>query len=136
VSQEVSKLKRQLSAKEKQIDKHKLEAVKKEEEHQKEIAKHKQAVSDLRDESVRLKKVVKKHADTYMMEMKKALSTAILAAFAFLMALSWREYITEIIDSILQYSPAQGKLVSAVLVTVISVLGIVIVTRLLQVKES
>ena len=68
--------------------------------------------------------------------MKKALSTAILAAFAFLMALSWREYITDVVESILSYSPLQGKFVSALLVTAISVFGIVLVVRYLQPKDK
>lgn len=65
-------------------------------------------------------------------ELKKALSTAILAAFGFLMALVWRDVIVEWVELISQQSPVQGKLISALVVTLISVLGIMFFTKILS----
>ncbi len=68
-------------------------------------------------------------------ELKKALSTAVIAAFGFLMALVWRDVITEWVNEISSKSPVQGKLVSALLVTIISVIGIMIVAKFLSERE-
>jgi len=68
-------------------------------------------------------------------EVKKALYTAFLAAFGFLIALVWRDVIQSWVEKISSTSPLQGQLVSALIVTIICVLGILIVTKFLQVKE-
>ena len=46
-------------------------------------------------------------------ELKKAINTAIVAAFGFIIALSWKEVITEYVDTITKMSPIQGKLIQA-----------------------
>ena len=79
----------------------------------------------------RTKEKVKK----FNREVKKALYTAFLAAFGFLIALVWRDVIQSWVEKISATSPLQGQLVSALIVTIICVLGILIVTRFLQVKE-
>lgn len=63
---------------------------------------------------------------------KKALLTALVAAFGFLIALSWREVITNYINTLTIFSPVQGDLVEAVIVTLIAVVGILIVTKFLS----
>jgi len=68
-------------------------------------------------------------------EIKKALNTAIVAAFGFLIALVWKDVITEYVGAITKISPIQGKLIEAIIVTIIGVLGIVIVTKLFSEKE-
>ena len=69
-------------------------------------------------------------------ELKKALFTALIAAFGFLIALVWRDVIQEYVDTLVSMSPVQGKLVSAAIVTIIAVIGILIVTRLLDEKAA
>jgi hypothetical protein len=69
-------------------------------------------------------------------EFNKALSTALLGAFGFIIALSWRDLITEYINEISQTSPVKGKLISALIVTLVSVIGIIIVTSLLNEKVN
>ena len=59
-----------------------------------------------------------------------------MAAFGFLMALSWRDVISEWVKGLTQMSPVQGNLVSAIIITIISVAGILIVTKLLSEKEK
>lgn len=75
---------------------------------------------------------VKTKTNNFKKEVKKSLLTAIVAAFSFLIALSWRDLITEYVNLITKVSPIQGQLISAIIVTFISVLGIIIVTRFLK----
>jgi len=77
----------------------------------------------------------KEKAKKFNREVKKALYTAFLAAFGFLIALVWRDVIQSWVDKISSTSPVQGQLVSATIVTIICVLGILIVTKFLKEKE-
>jgi hypothetical protein len=67
-------------------------------------------------------------------ELKKALFTALIAAFGFLIALVWRDVIQSYVDTIVSISPVQGQLISAGIVTIIAVVGIMIVTAFLDEK--
>lgn len=87
-----------------------------------------------RKEKISLRENARARARRFRNELKKALSTAILAAFGFLMALVWRDVITEWVDKISEVSPIQGKLISALIVTIISVAGIMIITKFLSEK--
>ena len=77
----------------------------------------------------------KEKAKKFNREVKKALYTAFLAAFGFLIALVWRDVIQSWVERISATSPVQGLLVSALIVTIICVLGILIVTKFLKEKE-
>lgn len=68
-------------------------------------------------------------------ELKKSTNMAIVAAFGFLIALTWRDVISEYVTQITSYSPLQGKLFSALIITIIAVIGILITTILLSKKE-
>ncbi len=68
-------------------------------------------------------------------EMNNSINVAIVSAFGFLIALIWRDVITEFVNKISMASPVQGKLFSALLVTLICVLGIVLVTRIFKKQE-
>jgi hypothetical protein len=86
-------------------------------------------------ERLKAKKIherAKKGISTFNRELKKAMNTAIMAAFGFLIALVWRDVITEFVNEISSQSPLQGKLFSAILTTLICVLGILILTKLLS----
>lgn len=100
-----------------------------------EIKKQREEVRELKRERVTLHRDFKKYAGVYVIETRRALATAILAAFGFLMALSWREYITELLNSVLGVGSVESSFVGAVVITLISVFGIIIVTRFLSVKE-
>lgn len=67
-------------------------------------------------------------------ELKKALFTALIAAFGFLIALVWRDVIQEYVNTLVALTPFQGKLISAVTVTLIAVLGILLITKFLDEK--
>ncbi len=81
------------------------------------------------------KEKAKTHAKKFKREFNKAVSTAIMAAFGFLIALVWKDVITEFVDKISENSPVQGKLFSALIVTIICVLGIIILTRVFSEKK-
>ena len=81
-------------------------------------------------EKVKIK--VKKSAKKFKNELKKSINTALVAAFGFLIALSWREVITEYVTKITEANPLGGKLISAIIITIISVSGILIVTRMMN----
>lgn len=69
-------------------------------------------------------------------EFRKAVNTAIMAAFGFLIALVWKDVITEFVDKISEQSPVQGKLFSALIVTIICVLGIMLLTKVFAEKKE
>lgn len=141
VTKEVEDLKNKLVSQKKELTEHKKELI----SHKKELKEHnatvrllkvhKEEVVELRAESKVLRHHLRKHTDIYFFEMRKSLATAILAAFAFLMALSWREYIDSWIDSAMIFSPVKGNLISALVVTFLSVVGIILVTKFLQIRE-
>jgi len=67
-------------------------------------------------------------------EFKKQTSTAIIAAFGFLVALVWRDLIQKLVQnninpSILESHPYLAALYTAIIVTLIAVIGIAIVSR-------
>ena len=82
-----------------------------------------------------LKIKAKESARKLKSETKKALNTAIVAAFGFIMALAWRDVIAEYINELASMSPAKGKLISALIITFVSVIGILVVAKLMRVEE-
>ncbi len=64
-------------------------------------------------------------------QLRVSLLTVIVAAFSFLMALSWRETIQEYLD-LAGLTSAENKLVGSLIITVISVAGILIATKFLS----
>ncbi len=73
---------------------------------------------------------LKKSLILFRRELKKSITTAVVAAFSFIIALSWRDVISSWITKISKTTPLKGNLISALIVTVICVAGILIVTRL------
>lgn len=96
-------------------------------------------IEDKKEEAKPVKKskreIARAKVRAFNKELRKSLSTAIIAAFGFLMALVWRDVITAWVNTISEHSPIQGKLISAILVTMISVIGILVVTKVLSDKE-
>jgi len=77
----------------------------------------------------------KNSANVFRMEFRKSLSTAIIAAFSFLIALVWKDLISAYVDVISKSSPIQGQLFTTVLITLICVMGILIATKILASTE-
>ena len=69
-------------------------------------------------------------AKKFKKEFNIAIKTAFLAAFGFLIALAWNDLITEYVNTISQSAPVQGKFISALVVTLICVIGIVIISTI------
>ena len=61
----------------------------------------------------------REHGRKFRKELFGSLNTAIVAAFGFLIALTWKDVITEAVGKIEQLSPLNGKLISAGLITII-----------------
>jgi hypothetical protein len=102
----------------------------------KKMTSHQKEVAELKQDKLDLKNKLKEHSRGYLNETRKAFATALMAAFAFLMALSWREVITQWVNKIGSVSPLQGEVFSAVIVTLICVVGILLVTKYVVVKEK
>ncbi len=77
----------------------------------------------------KLKFKVKTSTLKFKRELKKSMTTAIVAAFGFLIALSWRDVITSWMAKISETSPIKGNLISAMIITVLSITGILIVSK-------
>lgn len=75
---------------------------------------------------------LKEKAKKFNTKLKESLNTALVAAFSFLIALSWRDLITEYINQLTSISPLKSQFFSALIVTIIGVMGILIITSLLH----
>lgn len=82
-----------------------------------------------------LKEKVKTSTEKFNREFRKSLVTAITAAFGFLIALVWKDVITEYVNLVTKISPVQSQLISAMIVTLVCVLGILIISKL-SVEEN
>ncbi len=79
-------------------------------------------------------KKVKKETSGFILKVRKNIATAIIAAFAFVMALVWRDAIKDGVSKIVQFLgiPNEGYLftiIAAVLVTLFCVIGIILFSR-------
>jgi len=75
-----------------------------------------------------------KHLSTFQQQVRKNMATALLAGFAFIMALVWRDAIHQIVNDILAYfniigGTAMYKVIVAALTTLICSIGIVYFSR-------
>lgn len=80
--------------------------------------------------------MVRKTVNKFKNEFRKSASTAIVAAFGFLIALSWKELIVEYVERISSISPLQGKLFSTLIITLLCVVGIMVVSRLVSTDKE
>jgi len=94
-----------------------------------------------------VEKILKKareraRAKTYKFrkEFKKQATTAILAALGFLIALSWRDFIVDTVNTLVTKLGVSDqlylyKLFSALLITFLAILGIMIISKI-KIKED
>lgn len=85
-----------------------------------------------RELSKKMHKEAKTGFKQFKREFKKEMNTAVMAAFGFLIALVWKDVITNFVENLSERSPFKGALVSALMVTVICVLGIMLFSRVLK----
>lgn len=78
---------------------------------------------------------IKDKAKKFHQELNNSMRTSLVAGFGFLMALVWRDLITEYINKLAEATPIKGALIGAIIVSVVCVGGILIVTRLFPAKD-
>ena len=61
-------------------------------------------------------------------ELRKSIITALVAAFGFLIALSWRDVIVSWMAKISEASPVKNNMLVALIITIVSVIGILIIS--------
>jgi len=81
-----------------------------------------------------MREKIKNSARKFKSEFKKQIATGIVAAFAFLIALSWREPIKKSVDALIIKMNLSGQQIyleylSAFMITAIAVLVLIIVSR-------
>ena len=81
-----------------------------------------------------MKERIKNSARRFKLEFRKQIATGIVAAFAFLIALSWREPIKNSVDSLIIRMGLSGQQIyleylSAFMITAIAVLVLIIISR-------
>ena len=68
-------------------------------------------------------------------EVRKSVLTAVVAAFSFLIALSWKELIVQWVGLLEVINPIRGKIVEVAIITIVCVFGILLATRFLGDKK-
>ncbi len=79
---------------------------------------------------------MKKSVKKFRAEFKKSIITALVAAFGFLISLAWRDVIVEAVDKITALTPLHGKIITAIIITIISVIGILIITKVFSTEDK
>ncbi|MBI2628986.1 hypothetical protein HYW74_02810 [Candidatus Pacearchaeota archaeon] len=81
-------------------------------------------------------KKAKESISVFRAEYRKAAGTAIIAAFSFLIALVWKDVIALYVNNALKANNINSELASALLVTFIAVIGMMITSRILANKAE
>lgn len=81
------------------------------------------------------------HVSTLRGEYRKHVSTAIITAFGLVVALVWKDFITALMPSItipglLERYPLFASLYSALIITALAVIGIIIVSRWMKTEAK
>jgi len=88
------------------------------------------------EEAVDIKEKIKSSGHKLGKEFKKSMNTAIVAAFSLIVALVWKDVITSYVDKIKSMTSINSALISALFITLISVLGILLISRILSTEEK
>lgn len=95
--------------------------------------KEKEEVEKEVNKRLNLYERAKKPVNIFRQEFKQQTATAIITAFSLLIALAWKDVITNLVQRI---NFAQGILFSAIVVTIFSVFGIIIVNYWAKPKDE
>jgi hypothetical protein len=79
----------------------------------------------LKKQKTKARKTIKK----FRIQLKKSMVTAIIAALGFLIALSWRDVAVELVAKFFDISPFRNKFIIASAITVVSIIGILVVSK-------
>ena len=77
----------------------------------------------------KLKLKAKESASRFKNELRKSTTTAIVAAFGFLIALTWRDVIVEWVEKISSATPLQNNFITATIITLLCVFGILVFSK-------
>ena len=68
-----------------------------------------------------------------LQEAKKIITTGLITALSLLIALTWQDVIEEYVKEFLSaFSPVQSALISAIVITIVGVVGILIITSIFK----
>lgn len=118
----------------------KMETEKKAEKAVQEVKEQKQEIKELKREVKHLAKLAKLKDGTsrfitgFKQEMRANVVTAVTAAFGFLIALVWRDFIVQVINkNMARFGLSQETIImqfyAAVIVTIVSVIGIMLLSK-------
>lgn len=86
------------------------------------------------DKKLKIKQAIVNKTKEFNGEFKKQISTAIIAAFGLIIALSWREVINDTVSKF-AFVKEYGLLITAIIMTMISVIAIFIISQWIKPKE-
>ncbi len=72
---------------------------------------------------------------SFKSEAKRHFSSALIAAFGIITALAWKDVLAEYLTGIVSLSPIQGKLITALIITVISLIAVITITKIANSKK-
>ncbi len=76
-----------------------------------------------------MKKVIES-AKKFNREVRKTINTSLITALGLITAFVWKDVVEEFLNKLTSASPVQGKFISALIVTAIAVIGIMIITKI------
>jgi predicted ribosome-associated RNA-binding protein Tma20 len=99
-------------------------------------AQHQEIISEIKKTAA---EKIKKDAQDFEYEFRKQATTAIIAAFGLIIATAWKDVIVSGINSLLsinQQASGLGNIITAVILTLIGTIGILIVSRWVQAPRN
>jgi len=96
----------------------------------------KKEIKEEKEKRFNLRRAAKTRATKFQHETRKAVTTAIVAAFGFLMALAWRDVISYWVNRGVEATTIESNLAVAVIITIIGVVGIGLTTKIIAVKDK
>jgi Cft2 family RNA processing exonuclease len=82
-----------------------------------------------------IREIAKESALKFKREFKDSTNTAIVAALGFLIALSWKDVITEVMSQLSGIDLFKSKVMTATVITIISVIGILFISKINERKR-
>ena len=79
-------------------------------------------------------RIILEKAKKFREEIKKTVGSSLVAAFGLVTGLAWKEVVDTYMSEIL--TPGQSKLITAIVITIVSVIAIMIITRILSSGEK
>jgi hypothetical protein len=75
---------------------------------------------------------MKKQKSKFRKEIKKTATAGIVTAFGLIIALTWKDVLSEYFEQLVEISPLKGKIIGAIIITILSTLGIYLTTKLIS----